>query len=187
MKKRLVTTALVGTMLTTGILTGQAHAAEQKRPIYVFTEKEFNEHKTGETEGFGGGPGSDVTVVHGNETYQQYLSRVKKGERLSESLSPIEYVYPKEAQNYIQGNDVSNHSATNTQSVKPTNNNQYSNNVTNKQSTDSQQIQQPSKVDTQQLPETGEDSTNGTFVTVIASLLLVAGSLLTFKRFSKEK
>ncbi|MEX6366510.1 LPXTG cell wall anchor domain-containing protein, partial [Staphylococcus haemolyticus] len=34
------------------------------------------------------------------------------------------------------------------------------------------------------LPETGESS-NTTIVTMIASVLLAAGSLLTFKRFSK--
>ncbi|MEJ7453744.1 cell wall protein, partial [Staphylococcus xylosus] len=73
MKKGLIATTLAGTVLATGVLTGQAHAAEQKQPIYVFTEKQFNEHRTGETEGFGGGPGSDVGVVMGNETYQQYL------------------------------------------------------------------------------------------------------------------
>ena len=63
MKKGLIATTLAGTVLATGVLTGQAHAAEQKQPIYVFTEKQFNEHRTGETEGFGGGPGSDVGVV----------------------------------------------------------------------------------------------------------------------------
>ncbi|MEB5760240.1 LPXTG cell wall anchor domain-containing protein [Staphylococcus haemolyticus] len=187
MKKRLVTTALLGTVLSTSILTGHANAAEQKRPIYVFTEEEFNQNKTGETEGFGGGPGSDVTVVNGNETYQEYLNRVKKGERLSESLAPIEYVYPKDAQNYFQSNNLNNNSATNNQSVESTDNNNYSNNVTNKQSTDSQNIQPSSKVDTQQLPKTGEDSTDSIFITIIASIMLVAGSLLTFNRFSKEK
>ncbi|RFD67409.1 hypothetical protein A7974_06640 [Staphylococcus pasteuri] len=38
---------------------------------------------------------------------------------------------------------------------------------------------------TQALPETGETS-NTTLVTMVASVMLAAGSLLTFKRFSKD-
>lgn len=39
---------------------------------------------------------------------------------------------------------------------------------------------------TKALPETGEQSKSG-LVTIIASVLLAAGSLLTFKRFSSNK
>lgn len=39
----------------------------------------------------------------------------------------------------------------------------------------------------QALPETGEESSNTTLVTMIASVILAAGSLLTFKRFSKTR
>lgn len=79
MKKALVAATIASSILGSGIYTSQAHADEEKRQINVFTEKEFNEHRTGATEGFGGGPGSDVRIVDGNETYQEYLNRVKKG------------------------------------------------------------------------------------------------------------
>ena len=53
MKKALIAATIASSILGSGIYTSQAHADEQKQPIYVFTEKEFNEHKTGATEGFG--------------------------------------------------------------------------------------------------------------------------------------
>ncbi|MCJ1656128.1 LPXTG cell wall anchor domain-containing protein [Staphylococcus sp. NRL 16/872] len=48
------------------------------------------------------------------------------------------------------------------------------------------QSQQQVKNTTKALPETGELSNSG-LVTIIASVLLAAGSLLTFKRFSNNK
>ncbi|MCG1718858.1 LPXTG cell wall anchor domain-containing protein, partial [Staphylococcus epidermidis] len=39
---------------------------------------------------------------------------------------------------------------------------------------------------TQALPETGEESSNTTLVTMIASVILAAGSLLAFRRTSKS-
>ncbi|MGA4513425.1 LPXTG-motif cell wall-anchored protein [Staphylococcus caledonicus] len=49
-----------------------------------------------------------------------------------------------------------------------------------------QQTNQMTQSDAKVLPETGETASNGTLVTLVASVLLAAGSLLTFKRFSKN-
>ncbi|WP_206678319.1 hypothetical protein, partial [Salmonella enterica] len=73
----------------------------------VFTEKQFNEqHKVGENEGVGGGPGSGVHTVSKGESYQDYLNIVKKGQALNEEASghKIKYVYPKEAKDILNGN-----------------------------------------------------------------------------------
>ncbi|MFD8018659.1 LPXTG cell wall anchor domain-containing protein [Staphylococcus warneri] len=67
------------------------------------------------------------------------------------------------------------HTQDNNHSSQATDNNNTAQNNTQEQS--------QAKV----LPETGEESSNATLVTMIASVLLAAGSLLTFKRFSKEK
>ena len=63
--------------------------------------------------------------MYGNETYQEYLNRVKEGEALNESLVPIEYIYPEEAQNILQGNttnNASNQNSENTNNVTQANN-----------------------------------------------------------------
>ncbi|MCI2947784.1 MSCRAMM family adhesin [Staphylococcus caledonicus] len=185
MKKGLIATTLAGTVLATGIFTGQAHAAEQKTPVYVFTEKEFNENKTGATEGFGGGPGSDVRIVVGDETYQEYLNRVKAGEELSESAAPIEYVYPNESQDTNQTKASNNgEEKANMQgnSQQPAQVNENQTNANHQASTSDM----PSNTNQQQmqsneasvLPETGVQQTGIT--TIIAAILGVAGSILLF-------
>ncbi|RAV25513.1 cell wall protein [Staphylococcus warneri] len=174
MKKGLIATTLAGTVLATGVLTGQAHAAEQKQSIYVFTEKQFNEHRTGETEGFGGGPGSDVGVVMGNETYQQYLQRVKEGQYNAEhSGLPIKYVYPKDAeQNNIQQPNQNNTNMNHQSSTPQT--------VANAQ----QQPEQSSQATV--LPETGQQTSNSGVI--LSSILGVIGSavLLISRKFKQQ-
>ncbi|MCD8820620.1 LPXTG cell wall anchor domain-containing protein [Staphylococcus gallinarum] len=187
MKKALVAATIASSILGSGIYTSQAHADEEKRQINVFTEKEFNEHRTGATEGFGGGPGSDVRIVDGNETYQEYLNRVKKGQALSESAAPIEYIYPEEAQNILQGNATNN--AVNQNSENANNAAQANNTVTKQNSTSvnnasANTTNEESKV--QSLPETGEQHSNTTLGTWFAFAMLTVGSILTFKRFLKN-
>ena len=174
MKKGLIATTLAGTVLATGVLTGQAHAAEQKQPIYVFTEKQFNEHRTGETEGFGGGPGSGVGIVIGNETYQQYLQRVKASQYNAEhSGLPIKYVHPKDAEhNNIQQSDQNNtnmnHKSTTTQTV----------------ANDHQQQEQSSQATA--LPETGQQTSNSSVM--LSSILGIIGSavILISRKFKQQ-
>lgn len=187
MKKALIAATIASSILGSGIYTSQAHADEQKQTIYVFTEKEFNEHKTGATEGFGGGPGTGVTQVYGNETYQEYLNRVKEGEALNESLVPIEYIYPEEAQNILQGNttnNASNQNSENTNNVTQANNTDTKENSTSVNDASANTTNEESKV--QSLPETGEQHSNTTLGTWFAFAMLTVGSILTFKRFSKN-
>ncbi|HDE6879222.1 LPXTG cell wall anchor domain-containing protein [Staphylococcus epidermidis] len=83
-------------------------------------------------------------------------------------------------------------------------NNQFSQNTSNistmqknEQATDNNVVTQNNEEQTQDttqkqsqakvLPETGEESSNTTLLTMIAAVILAAGALLTFKRFSKEK
>lgn len=188
MKKGLIATTLVGTVLATGIFTGQGQAAEQKQPIHVFTEEEFNENKTGEREGFGGGPGSGVNVVVGDETYQEYLNRVKQGEELNESLAPIEYVYPEEVEEDIQQNSTDNSDKINNQSEETTeqNNNQSTNNEAVNNSNASQKSYEQSESEVETLPETGSQQTSWSYI-VAAITSLVGGILLFTKRkFMKQ-
>ena len=70
-------------------------------------------------------------------------------------------------------------------SEEATQNNSQSSQATNNDVATQNNTQEQSQAKT--LPETGEESSNATLVTMIASVLLAAGSLLTFKRFSKEK
>ncbi|EHJ07033.1 LPXTG cell wall anchor domain-containing protein [Staphylococcus simiae] len=187
MKKRNVlgTTALAGVLLFTGV-GHQAHAAEKKIPVYVFTEKEFNENRTGQTEGFGGGPGSDVSVVIGDESYQEYLARVKAGEKLSESLAPIEYIYPDEAQSNGQVNNKETQSPAQSNVAPQQTDNPPVNNQVGTQGDTQATTQAPEQSTVQQLPQTGEQQTTTTWMTLAASVLLAVGSLLTFKRFAKN-
>lgn len=73
------------------------------------------------------------------------------------------------------------------------NNNQSSqatDNTVNTQNNEQQQSQATDNAkaenNTQALPETGEESSNTTLVTMIASVILAAGSLLAFRRTSKS-
>lgn len=69
----------------------------------------------------------------------------------------------------------------NTQS-QATDNNVSTQNNNQQQQQDNTQEQSQAKV----LPETGEESSNNTLVTMIASVILGAGSLLAFRRTSKS-
>lgn len=177
-------TTLAGALLFTGV-GHQAHA-ESKTPVNVFTEKQFNEQeKVGENDGLGGGPGSGVHIAHKDESYQDYLNRVKKGQALNEEASggQIKYVYPKEAKDVLNGNNSDNNQSKTTvvdtyQGDQPQQNNGQQTQATTQNNTQSQSTT---------LPKTGKEDVNSGLVTSIAAVLLAVGSLLTFKRFSKEK
>ncbi|MGD3156248.1 LPXTG cell wall anchor domain-containing protein (plasmid) [Staphylococcus warneri] len=96
--------------------------------------------------------------------------------------------------NLIQKGSASSEDTTqnNSQSAQSTDNSvaiqdntQQQTQVTDNNTTAQNNTQEQSQA--KALPETGEESSNATLVTMIASVLLAAGSLLTFKRFSKEK
>ena len=60
-------------------------------------------------------------------------------------------------------------------------------NSQNQQLESSDQSRQQTQSQAKALPETGKEEVNSGLVTSIAAVLLAVGSLLTFKRFSKEK
>ena len=184
--KVLATTTLAGALLFTGVgATHNAHA-ESKRPINVFTEKQFNEQpKVGENDGHGGGPGSDVHIVSKGESYQDYLNRVKNGQALNEEASgqKIKYVYPKEAKDILNGNNSDNNQSKTTVVDTYQGDQQQQNNGQQTQATTQNNTQSQSTT----LPKTGKEDVNSGLVTIIASVLLAAGSLLAFRRTSKSK
>ncbi|EHJ09161.1 LPXTG cell wall anchor domain-containing protein [Staphylococcus simiae] len=67
------------------------------------------------------------------------------------------------------------------------------NNNAQNQTQNQNNMQQPTNVEQApathmtELPATGEQASNSTFIAVIASALMAVGSVLTFKRFSKNK
>ncbi|MCG1101514.1 LPXTG cell wall anchor domain-containing protein [Staphylococcus epidermidis] len=94
--------------------------------------------------------------------------------------------------NQTTNNSVANQSSaqqsqstanTNETTAKNNNQEQSSQNASNAKAENNTQSQNQSQV----LPETGEESSNTTLLTMVAAVILAAGSLLTFKRFSKEK
>jgi len=184
--KVLATTTLAGALLFTGVgATHNAHA-ESKRPINVFTEKQFNEQpKVGENDGHGGGPGSDVHIVSKGESYQDYLNRVKNGQALNEEASgqKIKYVYPKEAKDILNGNNSDNNQSKTTVVDTYQGDQQQQNNGQQTQATTQNNTQSQSTT----LPKTGKEDVNSGLVTIIASVLLAAGSLLAFRRTSNSK
>lgn len=182
--KVLATTSLAGALLFTGV-GHQAHA-ESKRPIHVFTEKQFNEQdKVGENDGYGGGPGSGVHIVNKGESYQDYLNRVKNGQALNEEASgqKIKYVYPKEAKDILNGNNSDNNQSKTTVVDTYQGDQQQQNNGQQTQATTQNNTQSQSTT----LPKTGKEDVNSGLVTIIASVLLAAGSLLAFRRTSNSK
>ena len=106
--------------------------------------------------GEGGGPGA---ISSYQDSYQEY---VEQNLKYDEQVDSTEIIVPQEGKDFLNNQE------------QATNNNQ-------EQAANNNQEQTQNTV----LPKTGEESTNTTFTTIIASILLATGSLLTFKRFSK--
>ncbi|WP_447550175.1 LPXTG cell wall anchor domain-containing protein [Staphylococcus haemolyticus] len=83
---------------------------------------------------------------------------------------------------YKNGKYQFDNSNNNEQSQQQATDNNVSTQNNNQQQQDNTQEQSQAKV----LPETGEESSNTTLVTMIASVILAAGSLLAFRRTSKS-
>lgn len=197
--KILGATTLAGALLFTGL--GHADAAEQ---VNVNNAKDIAYKATLNDEARKGGfsPGR-TSDLNSNDSY----TTTKKGNDYIIS-SPDEGAYTyRLAENgklymttkydgkeyYISQSNVTNSQQPTQERQNQTGYNndqaQTTNNDTQSQATDNNVATQDNEQQTQAktLPETGEESSNATLVTVIASILLAAGSLLSFKRFSKEK
>ena len=197
--KILGATTLAGTLLFTGL--GHADAAEQ---VNVNNAKDIAYKATLNDEARKGGfsPGR-TSDLNSNDSY----TTTKKGNDYIIS-SPDEGAYTyRLAENgklymttkydgkeyYISQSNVTNSQQPTQERQNQTGYNndqaQTTNNDTQSQATDNNVDTQDNEQQTQAktLPETGEESSNTTLLTMVAAVVLAAGSLLTFKRFSKEK
>lgn len=202
--KVLGATTLAGALLFTGVgatHSNEAHADSEKEKYVLPTPQEWQQRHDEMLQarlahpnqgGEGGGPGS---INSYQKSYKEYIDTSLKANEGNESL---EFVVPEEGKAYLNGqnNDNSNNqqsSQNNDQQGQATDNNVTNQNNSQQgqaQATDNNTTAQNNTQEQSQakaLPETGEESSNTTLVTMVASVLLAVGSLLTFKRFSKEK
>lgn len=157
----------------TGVNTNDANA---KQDLQLANEKEWQiqhdrllEARLSGHGGEGGGPGA---VTSYQDSYQEYVNYYK--EWANKNGYDISIRSEKESSELFKDDetvDFDNYQLPNNQNQ--TNNNKATQN--NEQQTQSKK-----------LPETGEQSTNTNLTTIIASIVLASGSLLTFKRFSKS-
>lgn len=202
--KILGATTLAGALLFTGL--GNANAAEQ---ININNAKDIANKATLNDEaskgGFSPGPTSDLssndsytTTKKGNDyiisspdegayTYRLaedgklYMTTKYDGKEYYISQANVDNSQQpvQKKQNQTDNNSNQTQTATDETQNPATDNNNVE--VNNTQATDNSKTEN----NTQALPETGEESSNTTLATMIASILLATGSLLTFKRFSK--
>ena len=202
--KILGATTIAGALLFTGTYanTNETYAKSevtlatpdewQQRHDEMVKAKQENPNRGGE----GGGPGA---ISSYQDSYQEY---VEQNLKYDEQVDSTEIIVPQEGKDFLnnqeqatnsnqeqaannnqeQGTNNNQEQATNNNQEQAANNNQeQATNSNQEQATNNNQEQTQNTV----LPKTGEESTNTTFTTIIASILLATGSLLTFKRFSK--
>ena len=127
---------------------------------------------------------SEVTLATPDEWQQRHDEMVKAKQenpnRGGEGGGPGAISsYQDSYQEYVEQNLKYDEQVDSTEIIVPQEGKDFLNNQ--EQATNNNQEQTQNTV----LPKTGEESTNTTFTTIIASILLATGSLLTFKRFSK--
>ena len=186
--KILGATTLAGALLFTGV--GAAHSneahADSQNQFTVANQTEWQiQHDrllqgrlSGKGGGEGGGPGS---VNSYDKTYQEYLDNNKK--YAQENGLKFDIRSEKESAELFKDDDSVNFEA---EANKLHGQQQAPDNTVTTQNNNQQQAVQNNATQAQELPATGETTNNG-LVASIATALLAVGSLLTFKRFSKEK
>lgn len=196
--KILGTTTLAGALLFTGVgatHSNEAHADTQEITLPTPSEWQTQHDKMVQAKaehpnqgGEGGGPGA---ITSYDKSYEEYIQKNLDYER---KYGIVDFKIPQEGKAYLNGqdNDNSNNQQSSQNNDQQAQNQATDNNVST-QNNDQQQTQTTDNNTTTQtntqeqakvLPETGESS-NTTILTIVASILLAAGSLLTFKRFSK--
>ena len=210
--KILGATTIAGALLFTGTYanTNETYAKSevtlatpdewQQRHDEMVKAKQENPNRGGE----GGGPGA---ISSYQDSYQEY---VEQNLKYDEQVDSTEIIVPQEGKDFLNNqeqatnnnqeqatNNNQEQAANNNQEQAANNNQEQATNSNQEQATNSNQEQgtnnnqeQATNNNQEQtqntvLPKTGEESTNTTFTTIIASILLATGSLLTFKRFSK--
>lgn len=183
--KILGATTLAGALLFTGVgatHSYEAHASEVQKVTLATPDKwqkqhdkllEARLHNNGHQFGEGGGPGA---INSYQTSYQDYVNRYLQQ---AKKYGNVEYTIPPEGKAYLNGQNNQN---TNGTTAQDNNQGQSSQATSNAKSENKTQSQNQS----QALPETGEETSNTTLVTMIASVILAAGSLLAFRRTSKS-
>ena len=188
--KILGATTLAGALLFTGVNTNDANA---KQDLQLASEKEWQiqhdrllESRLSGQGGEGGGPGA-VSSYH--DSYQEYVNYYKDwGKKNGYDISIRSEKESAELFKDDETVDFDNYQLPNNQNqtnnTTATQNNDQQTQTANDDTTATQNNDQQTQ--SKQLPETGEESSNTTLVTIIASVILAAGSLLAFRRTSKS-
>jgi len=197
--KVLATTTLAGALLFTGVgATHNAHAADYVNDSNVrdyaknAIGSKYTEAGSVSIGGHGGGVTDKDNGVKDNGDYYTVIFSGEKDNGVGAAKvykdGRIEAQTPRDANNVLtidapnntQSTD-NNQAATNNNTTTATTDNDVSTQENNTQSTQTKEAQT-----TTALPETGEQSNSG-LATIIASVLLAAGSLLAFRRTSNSK
>ncbi|MCI2775029.1 LPXTG cell wall anchor domain-containing protein [Staphylococcus petrasii] len=199
------TTTLAGALLFSGVGAHQAHAADQvtksqaEESVRNFVTNNSNYHPYNDTkyiewhmDGVENPIENSYQIIFGENPNQSPTSLFVKKDtgdiyNWDGQLVKKGAVNTNQNDQQTTNNTTQNNTQVATQITKKTNDNKAqtttSSNNTSTQVTNNQSNEQQT---TNALPETGEQSNSG-LVTIIASVLLAAGSLLTFKRFSNNK
>lgn len=150
------------------------HSAKDKGNYYFF---DFN-NKSGVGDG-GVRVYKDGTV----EVQSGYKGTVDEGDFHVSG----QYQFAENQNNTNESSQATNNTVNNNQAMTQDNQqpSQTSDNATMTNKSSEENINQMTQSNAKELPATGETS-NSTLITLVASVLLAAGSLLTFNRFSKN-
>lgn len=198
--KVLATTTLAGALLFTGVgATHNAHAADYVNDSNVrdyaknAIGSKYTEAGSVSIGGIGGGVTDKDNGVKDNGDYYTVIFSGEKDNGVGAAKvykdGRIEAQTPRDANNVLtidapnntQSTD-NNQAATNNNTTTATTDNDVSTQENNTQPAQTNEAQTTA----QALPETGGQSNSG-LVTIIASVLLAAGSLLAFRRTSNSK
>lgn len=198
--KVLATTTLAGALLFTGVgATHNAHAADYVNDSNIrdyaknAIGSKYTEAGSVSIGGYGGGVTDKDNGVKDNGDYYTVIFYGEKDNGVGAAKvykdGRIEAQTPRDANNVLTIDAPNNtqstdntQAATNNNTTTATTDNNVSTQENNTQSTQTNEAQTTTKA----LPETGEQS-NASLVTIIASVLLAAGSLLAFRRTSNSK
>ena len=198
--KILGATTIAGALLFTGLGNADAAQTVNDSNIRDYAQNTLGSNYTKSGAVSIGGGWSDIEPEdHGIKDRGNYYDVVFHGEK--DNGIGVAKVYkdgrveartPRDPDKVLSINAPENAQSTN-------DNNQATDNNSNAQAQNNEQSQSQatdnakaenntqSQNQSQALPETGEESSNTTLLTMVAAVVLAAGSLLTFKGFSKEK
>ncbi|QFR05858.1 LPXTG cell wall anchor domain-containing protein [Staphylococcus haemolyticus] len=199
--KVLATTTLAGALLFTGVgATHNAHAAESEvtaknaTDIGISVMKEYGQHPENVNFNTPEDRGDHYVIFYGNksghgsgavEVYKNGLVKTGSGAAAGTEhgdMTNIGYYQFEKAQD----STTTNNNTQSTDNTQAATNNNTTAATDNNVSTQENNTQSTQSNEAQTLPETGGQSNSG-LVTIVASVLLAAGSLLAFRRTSNSK